>query len=342
MIGYYVHHVGLGHLQQARCIAARLNDDVTGLSSLPRPAGWLGDWIQLCAEDAGESGRGGDPTAGGQLHWAPLRDGGLRTRMGEIAAWVVRYDPSVLVADVSVEVTALARLMGVPVACMMLPGARNDAAHRLGWSLADLLLAPWPDTLSTQLLTGAQEWATKTRHVGAFSRFDERQRVARPVEARTVVVLQGRGGSSLRERDLHEAAAAAPCWRWSDLGSTSGRWVDDPWPTLCTAEVVVTHGGLNALAEVAAAGRPAVVVPAPRPHREQVTTARVLGSNKIAIAVPRWPDPGEWPALLGAASRLEDRWPSWSFGDGARRAAAAIESLAARTERTYLPCASPS
>jgi hypothetical protein len=37
MIGYYIHHVGQGHLQQARCVTAHLTEDVTGLSSLPEP-----------------------------------------------------------------------------------------------------------------------------------------------------------------------------------------------------------------------------------------------------------------------------------------------------------------
>ena len=44
MIGYYIHHVGRGHLQQAQCIAAQLAGDVTGLSSLPEPDGWPGRW----------------------------------------------------------------------------------------------------------------------------------------------------------------------------------------------------------------------------------------------------------------------------------------------------------
>ncbi|MDQ3486049.1 MAG: glycosyl transferase [Actinomycetota bacterium] len=340
MIGYYVHHMGLGHLQQARCIAAHSCDDVTGLSSLARPVDWVGDWVELPRDDA--DSRAVDPTAHGQLHWAPLGDDGLRTRMAAIADWVHRAGPTALVVDVSVEVTALARLMGIPVASMVLPGTRDDAAHRLGWSLADMLLAPWPRDLSTQLLGGAETWAAKMLHVGAFSRFDGRRRTAPGGDTRSVVVLRGCGGSSLRDQDLRDAEAATPAWRWTVLGGPAGRWVDDPWEILCSADVVVTHGGLNALAEVAAARRPAIVVPEPRPHDEQATTAAVLGSAGLVIAVTRWPAAHEWPALLAEAERSGSSWTRWSSGVGARRAADAIGSLAARDERACLPCASPS
>ena len=47
MIGYYAHHLGHGHVETARCIAARLTDEVTVLSSLPRPPGWPGGWLEL-------------------------------------------------------------------------------------------------------------------------------------------------------------------------------------------------------------------------------------------------------------------------------------------------------
>jgi hypothetical protein len=78
MIGYYIHHVGRGHLQQARCIAAQLSCGVTGLSSLAEPDGWPGSWIRLPRDDM--AGAAADPESGGQLYWAPLGDAGLRWR----------------------------------------------------------------------------------------------------------------------------------------------------------------------------------------------------------------------------------------------------------------------
>lgn len=55
MIGYYAHHLGQGHVETARCIAARLTDEVTVLSSLPRPPGWPSGWVTLPRDD-GEAG----------------------------------------------------------------------------------------------------------------------------------------------------------------------------------------------------------------------------------------------------------------------------------------------
>jgi hypothetical protein len=110
------------------------------------------------------------------------------------------------------------------------------------------------------------------------------------------------------------------------LGSHGGRWVDDPWPEICSADVVVTHAGQNALADVAAARRPAIVIPEARPHEEQATTASVLAGSSRWPAVVRWsfPETG-WPALLDEAAQLDGTlWQNWNDGLGARGAAAVV------------------
>ena len=90
MIGYYVHHHGTGHLHRALTVAPHLPDEVTGLSSLPRPDGWVGPWVLLPRDDSAESYDGADVTAEGLLHWVPVGDTGLRTRMADISAWIAR------------------------------------------------------------------------------------------------------------------------------------------------------------------------------------------------------------------------------------------------------------
>jgi hypothetical protein len=343
VIGYYVHHHGRGHLEMARCVAARLTGNVTGLSSLARPAGWPGEWLRLPRDDAGEAI---EPTARGQLHWAPLGDQGLRDRMAGIAAWIQRTSPSVIVVDVSVEVTALARLMGVPVVSVVLPGQRGDPAHRLGHVLAEILIAPWPASLAGLLLEGAGLEADKVRHVGAFSRFDGRAPAPGPGSrggALSVVVLHGSGGSEVTGHHLRRAAAATPGWAWTILGGTAGQWAEDPWPVLCRADVVITHGGLNAVAEVAAARKPAVVVPQDRPHGEQRATARALARAGLAVIADPWPQDAAWPSLLCAAYELGGaRWAAWSTGTGAQDAAQIIESIGARQPGGDSLCAAQS
>ncbi|HEV7211475.1 MAG TPA: glycosyltransferase [Blastococcus sp.] len=325
MIGYYVHHVGRGHLRNALCIAAALDHEVTGLSSLPRPAAWRGGWIVLDRDDVGVPVR--DPDVHGCLHWAPLHDDGLAARMARIARWIDHARPAALVVDVSVEVAAFARLMGVPVVLVALPGDRADAGHRLGHSLADALLAPWPAGLPG-MDRDLQPWADRIHHVGGLSLFADRPRPARPRDGgRRVVVLQGRGGTSVRETDVAAAAAATPSWQWRRLGP--GAWSDDPWGALCAADVVVTHAGLGALADVAAAGRPAVVVPEDRPHDEQRATAGALDRAGLAVTLEHWPDAPRWPRLLDQALAVGGSgWRRWCTRDAALRAARVVDAAA--------------
>jgi hypothetical protein len=112
------------------------------------------------------------------------------------------------------------------------------------------------------------------------------------------------------------------------LGPPGDHWVDDPWPLLCEADVVVTHAGQNAVADVGAARRPAVIVPQPRPFAEQETTARALEAAGLAVVAHRWPRSG-WPELLDRAVRLGgDGWARWSAPGAADRAAALLRDPA--------------
>jgi UDP-N-acetylglucosamine--N-acetylmuramyl-(pentapeptide) pyrophosphoryl-undecaprenol N-acetylglucosamine transferase len=336
MIGYYVHHVGHGHLRNATCIAAALDEEVTALSSLPRPTGWAGPWIELERDDSGPPGR--DPTAHGCLHWAPLHDGGLSARMARIAAWIDAARPAALVVDVSVEVAAFGRIMGVPIVVMALPGDRSDPAHQLGYSLADAVLATWPAGVG-DMDRDLRPWADRIHHVGGLSRFAGRSTATPPHgPRRRVLVLHGSGGTSVRQADVAAAAEATPDWDWQRLGP--GSWSDDPWPALCAADVVVTHAGLGALADVAAAGRPAVVIPEDRPHEEQRATARALADAGLAVTSGHWPGDHQWPALLSRALVAGGgAWQGWRTDGAAERAARVVEAVADQNCRRSASCA---
>ena len=329
MIGYYVHHQGRGHANRALAIASVLGATVTGLSSLPRPAGWPGDWVRLERDDLGTVPQ--DAGAGGRLHWVPVHDAGLRSRMSAIARWIDTAAPSVMVVDVSVEVALLARLHGVPVVTVALPGDRGDDPHALGFDIADVVLACWPAG-TTGMVRGISESAAAKLHpVGAIARFSRRGSDPAP-EPGTVLVLAGAGGSGFAGRLIDRARSATPGWRWTVLDGTPGRWVDDPWSAICSAEVVVTHAGQNALAEVAAAGRPAIVLAQDRPHDEQASTARALEASGAypVIVCSTWPESG-WADLLERARGFDcRRWALWNDGRGAERAAEMISRIADR------------
>jgi len=326
MIGYYVHHQGLGHMHRALTVAGHLDADVTGLSSLDRPRGWRGDWVLLERDDTDSFPV--DAFARGHLHWVPERSAGLRSRMARVSAWIEQAHPDLMVVDVSVEVALLARLHGLPVITTVLPGSRADPPHVLVHGIARRIVAAWPADVQG-MLDGIDADDPRLAHVGAVSRFDQRIEAAGgPKEGgHRVALLMGRGGAGLDPEDVVSAQASSPDWRWTVVGADEASWTDDPWQVLLESDVVVTHAGQNALAEVAAARRPAVVIPGDRPYGEQRATAAALRNDGRfpAVALESFPTSG-WSHLLGLAARLDGQlWRGWNDGSGAERMAAVIQ-----------------
>jgi hypothetical protein len=147
-----------------------------------------------------------------------------------------------------------------------------------------------------------------------------------------VTVLAGLGGSALRPANLTAAQQETPRWSWRVLGQPPlGTWVADPVAALREADVVITHAGQNAIAEVAATRRPAVVIPQRRPHAEQEATARALAAGRWPVTVlGSWPETG-WERLLAEAGAHDGRqWEAWCDGGAARRFAEVVERVAGR------------
>ncbi len=337
MIGYYVHHVGRGHLHRAIALSRVLGDELTGLSSLDRPAAWPGDWVVLPRDDDGPTTDPLGRTARGRLHWAPRGHAGLRARAAAISSWVDRAAPRVLVVDVSVEVLLLARLHGVATVGVVLPGVRDDAAHALGLDVADALVGFWPAQAPAMLRGVTRETHRRLSAVGALSRFPpdlDPRGSATPGAPRRVLVMLGQGGHDVSAVDLARASEQTPGWTWDVLDGRPDTWVEDPRPLLAAADVVVTHAGQNALAETAAARRPAIVIPQQRPHDEQVTTGAVLTADRWpALVRKRWPTDG-WPALLDGAAGLDaSSWSQWCDGGAAVRFASVVGDVASTVPR---------
>jgi hypothetical protein len=91
-----------------------------------------------------------------------------------------------------VEVGLLARLHGIPVVSMVLPGKRTDPPHQLAHQIAESLIAAWPRELYDP--SWLRPFAGKTRFVGGIGRFTDRApcRSGRP----RILVLGGAGGSA--------------------------------------------------------------------------------------------------------------------------------------------------
>ena len=326
MIGYYAHHQGLGHLQRMRAIARHLDMPMAVLSSLAAPETFEQEWVPLPMDNCEPTD---DPTAKGTLHWVPRHNAGLRRRMAGIADWINANDPDLVVVDVSVEVALLCRLMGVPTVVVAMRGDRSDRAHRTAYDSAEALLAPWSTEFAEE--SWPKSWRDKTFHTGAISRFADRPPTFAPGHAGPprALVLWGAGGDGRPTDRIDAAIAATPGWDWRVAAVGQ-----DVWDLLSWADVVVTHGGQGAIAEVAAARRPAVMIAEPRPHGEQSATVRVLADAGLAVGLQSWPDAAQWPGLLQSAlAHGGDQWARWAPLDAAQRAAGFLGS-AARNLRT--------
>lgn len=347
-IVYYVHHHGSGHAHRAAAIAAHCRTPVVGVGSRPAPPGWPGAWHELPPDTGGSDTctstdtdtdtDTADVTAGGTLHWVPRRHDGLRARTAAVSAVLAAGPARLLVADVSVEIALLARLHGVPVAVVAQPGERLDRPHRTAYDLAEVLLAPWP---ADPPRPWRPELTGRTVHLGGLSRYDDRTAGPSPGRRR-VLVLTGSGDGGADPAALAAAAAATPDWTWRVAGGLTGvlrdappnltcaGWTGEVWAELADADVVVGHAGQNVVAEIAAARRAAVVVPAERPYGEQTATGAVLRAAGLATVRDRWPAPADWPGVLDEAlSRGGTGWSRWSDGRGAERAAAVLDRIAA-------------
>ena len=338
MIGYYAHHRGAGHLNRAMSIARELNDEVTILSSSPRPVDWTGGWVDLPLDHSpNDREPSADATAHGALHWAPLGSDGLHSRMGGIAGWLREAEPAAVVVDVSVEVALLVRLHGIPVVTMAQPGDRTDAPHTLGYRASSAIVAVWPEGVPA--LRVADDIVGRVEAVGAISRIP----VVAPVQRdrRQIAVLGGLGtrGESALDIAVRAAREGMPDARWVVLSGADSATVAH---TLRTSALVFAHCGENALAEIAASRVPAIIVPEARPHEEQQAMGVALGASGMPVSVvdlvgnaldsetAQTAAQGiDWSSLVRETADLDgEAWATWCDGEAAARAAGIVERVA--------------
>ncbi len=345
MIGFYVHHHGAGHLARTRVIIDELRTPAAVFSSRAMQAGDFPARTELVPlpDDRVESSTA-DPTARGGLHWAPTGAPAIKARSRLLGSWLTGPDAQLLVCDVSVEASLLARLCGVSTVIVRSHGERSDRPHRLALDTADGLLAPFPAELEDARTPPAIR--ERTFYAGLFSRpwpspvsqTAARAELGLDPSAPLLTIVVGAGGSTFDPTQLDRIATHLGGWQIAVVGAEetpthsercrSVGWVRDARPWLSAATVVAGHAGANLVAEIALANRPFICVPEDRPHDEQRGRARQLAATGAAVVADDWPRPREWQQFIDAALETGSaRLHGWAVDASPRRAAQWLEAV---------------
>lgn len=311
-IGYYVHHHGEGHRKRALAVA---NYEPNRFTLLGTGLQQSADIASIALPDdriegAAFDGRDHEQHRAQSLHYAPLGHDGIRQRMSALAGWIAAAHPALIVVDVSVEVAMLARLCATPVAYVRLGGRRDDLPHLEAFRAASVLIAPFAQALDDP---DTPAWIReKTIYApGLVS-----SRVDAEPQSGSVLVVCGRGGSTISLRNLIDAARRTPHHRWRMIGFDDeahnlppnlvvSRWSDDPEGEIARAEIVVGGAGDGLVGAVLAARRPFICIPEPRPFDEQRSKAAALQRAGAAMTFERWPHEDDWSHVLESARGID-------------------------------------
>lgn len=267
--------------------------------------------------------------------------------MLKLAEWVDNTQPTMVVVDVSAEITQYFRLLGIPVISMLQHGDRNDSAHRSGYDAAYKLLAPYPKVLES---ASKPVWVReKTIYVPGFSRYSgrilskwqARKKLGISASQKVVLVLKGKGGDKHCLASISEAAKTTPEWLWYIVGpiqtnshelpkniSIEG-WQQDTFVYLKAADVAIASAGHNTTMEIAQAQIPFLCIPEERPFNEQKVKAKLLEKMGLCINKDCFPQSNDARNLLEKLLKIDtSKWQNIVSADGAEKAANAIESEA--------------
>lgn len=336
MIGVYVHHRGRGHLHRVLPVATALRDrgeDVTMLLTGPfdealRPPGVRVEYLPVASGATAEHAGGPDS---GHPSVAARR---------AVLAWMDRVRPSAFWVDSSPAMSLAAQMTGTPMVSTLPPGVRDDAPHVLRCRAAEGLIAAWPPGVHQDTVEGT---GNRVEEIGGVSRFERRER--QPLDRRRrprVVHLNGSGryGDHRFWRAVRNTVADLGVAEWLEIGGPDGEWLPDPWPELCSADVVVTGAGQASVADAACTDVPLVVVPARREFDEQEATAQALATHPGVSVMSYGDGPTAVARTVGdQVARRLDGGPGgirtwWGVDGAAGRAADVIRATTTRSRRT--------
>lgn len=273
-------------------------------------------------------------------HGLAVNKGGNAAFTLAMVAFLSRWNPDLLVVDVGLEASILARMCGIPTVYSRQHGKRWDKGHTLAYEWACGLFAPFAAEMEQ---ADCPQWIhKKTFYSGGFSRFSDRERtqiapVGYAKDKPNVLVMTGFGGTDITPEAIALSAKANPQWCWHLLGNhaaiegvVSHGVVEDVWPYLCCADLAIANVGHNSTMEIAAAGVPSVCIPAWRHFDEQICKAQVLDRLGLSVVVDSWPLPDEWPVLWERSRQLQADWTELLDNAAPARMAQYLTNLASK------------
>ncbi len=344
-IAFYLNLQGAGHCRRFEAIARHLPkfcqlavvgmDGPPKITHLNRPV----DCISV-------PGYGPPPTnpflqqqTAHDYHDFLVNQGGNAAFAMAMVSFLSEWQPDLLVSDVGLEASILGRMCGIPVIYARQHGRRWDKGHQLAYEWACSLWAPFSPEMEQ---ADCPKWIReKTFYSGGFCRFSARSPAVSLPDSYipnkpNVLVMTGFGGTEITPQKLSTAAAMMSQWRWHLLGKNvmaegiaCHGVVEDVWPYLCHADLVVANAGHNSVMETIAAEAPAVFIPAERPFDEQICKVDVLRDLGVGIISQGWPELDEWEGLW-MRSHAQDRsgWRRFQDADAPRKAAEHMVAIA--------------
>ena len=271
-------------------------------------------------------------------HGLAVNAGGNAAFTMAMVSFLSEWQPDLLVVDVGLEASILARMCGIPTVYSRQHGKRWDKGHTLAYEWACELLAPFSKKMEQ---ADCPQWIReKTFYSGGFSRFSGRKRTevvpsGYSNERPNVLVMTGFGGTDITEDAIARSAKANPQWCWHLLGDyapvegvQAHGVVEDVWPYLCCADLAIANVGHNSTMEIAAARVPSVCIPAWRHFDEQVCKAEVLARLGLSVVLEKWPQPMEWPQIWERTRELKGDWQELQDVDAPKRMAQRLVEIA--------------
>ncbi|NTE04612.1 UDP-N-acetylglucosamine--N-acetylmuramyl-(pentapeptide) pyrophosphoryl-undecaprenol N-acetylglucosamine transferase [Agrobacterium tumefaciens] len=320
-LAFYVHHHGAGHFTRTAQIITHLAGfNITLLGSNLKPfAHLLPENIHVIhlpmdiQEDHDLYFQHGNTVDA--LHYAPLNVKGISDRVAIMTEFFRSARPLILVVDVSVEVTLLARLSGIPTIVMRQHGLRDDLPHQMAYQSAECLLAPFSASISPVSAKWIEE---KTVYVGGFSRFYNRD--SNTELKNHIAVIVGSGGTSINATFLKFLAISGPNFYFHIIGKIEGKQIessnikyyghlDEPKEVLDKCYIVIGNTGHNTVMEMASLNKRFIGIPEARPFEEQVDKAGAISSiSGVCIVLPESLYNTDWNYIL---TEIEDVMPNW-------------------------------